>query len=406
MDGSTDSAMALNALMWISNATRPLHIGELRVALAFKEGISIQDAYDAEDVENPCVGLVIVDRKSNFCRLAHQTVQEYLITKPDWTKNANFLIAETTLKYITGFKVDCFQEESSLKIHLEMNILYEYAVKNWGVHMKGCDEEQNLTLIPILDALFKTNKKAMEPAMQVHGWVPGRLIEATESHFRPLQTAAFWGLSLFAQAILPGNKYLNSNDWMYCRAPLSYAAERGHEAVVKLLLATKGIDINTKCKYGRTPLSYAAEWGREAVVKLLIEAQADVNIKSDDGRTPLLWAAINGRRLNVELLVELDKVDLNIDTTLWSKTSPPDPEIMQIIQAAKEKRCSSSQVPIPEPMRNESLTETTVESPPTLPSQQSPASLSILYLSSFGGRNIFLAFWVISCFSILCYFLL
>lgn len=130
MDGSTDSAMALNALMWISNATRPLHIGELRVALAFKEGISIQDAYDAEDVENPCVGLVIVDRKSNFCRLAHQTVQEYLITKPDWTQNANFLIAETTLKYITGFKVDCFQEESSLKIHLEMNILYEYAAKN------------------------------------------------------------------------------------------------------------------------------------------------------------------------------------------------------------------------------------------------------------------------------------
>jgi hypothetical protein len=90
---------------------------------------------------------------------------------------------------------------------------------------------------------FKTNKRAMEPAMQVHAWVPGRLSEVTESHFGPLHTAAFWGLSLFTQTILPGNKYLNSNDWMYCRAPLSYAAERGHEAVVKLLLDTEGIDV-------------------------------------------------------------------------------------------------------------------------------------------------------------------
>lgn len=151
---SADSTMALNALMWISNATRPLHIDELSAALAFKEGISVQDAYDAEEVENACIGLVIVDRKNNFCRLAHQTVQEYLITKTDWTKNANFLIAETALKYITGFKVDCFLDESSLNIHLERNILYEYAAKNWGTHMKGCDEEQNLTLIPILDAFF------------------------------------------------------------------------------------------------------------------------------------------------------------------------------------------------------------------------------------------------------------
>lgn len=108
----------------------------------------------------------------------------------------------------------------------------------------------------------------------------------------------------------------------------------------------------------------------------------------------------------MELLVEVDKVDLNIDTTLWSKTSSPDPEIMQIIQAAKEKRCSSSKVPAKELIRNEFLIEAAVASPPALPSQQNPASPSTIYLSSFRGRNIFLAFWVISCFPVLCYFLL
>ncbi|RPB17367.1 ankyrin [Morchella conica CCBAS932] len=173
---------------------------------------------------------------------------------------------------------------------------------------------------------------------------------------------------------------VNTKDSRYGRIPLSYAAMNGHEAVVKLLLATEAVDVNTKDrKYGLTPLSYAAAKGHEDA--LLIEARADVNIKSDDGRTPLLWAAIKGRRRNVELLVEVDKVDLNIDTTLWSKTSSPDPEIMQIIQAAKEKRCSSSKVPAKELIRNEFLIEAAVASPPALPSQQNPASPSTIYLS-------------------------
>jgi ankyrin repeat protein len=43
-----------------------------------------------------------------------------------------------------------------------------------------------------------------------------------------------------------------------------------YEAVVKLLLATGKVDVDTKDSvYGRTPLSRAAENGHEAVVKLL-----------------------------------------------------------------------------------------------------------------------------------------
>jgi len=54
------------------------------------------------------------------------------------------------------------------------------------------------------------------------------------------------------------------------RTPLSRAAGGGHEAVVKLLLETGKVDVDSKDSYsGRTPLSYAAESGHEAVVKLL-----------------------------------------------------------------------------------------------------------------------------------------
>ena len=56
---------------------------------------------------------------------------------------------------------------------------------------------------------------------------------------------------------------------MYGRTPLSSAAEKGHEAVVKLLFGTGEVDADARDKDGRTPLSWAAEKGHKAVVKLL-----------------------------------------------------------------------------------------------------------------------------------------
>ncbi|OCL11797.1 hypothetical protein AOQ84DRAFT_274685, partial [Glonium stellatum] len=50
------------------------------------------------------------------------------------------------------------------------------------------------------------------------------------------------------------------------QTPLSKAAERGHEAVVGLLLATGEVNVDFSNKDGQTPLSLAAENGHEAVV--------------------------------------------------------------------------------------------------------------------------------------------
>ncbi len=64
-------------------------------------------------------------------------------------------------------------------------------------------------------------------------------------------------------------KINNSKD-KYSWTPLLWAADNGHEAVVKLLLAKDGVDQDSKDDYNRTPLLLAAMSGHQVVVKLLL----------------------------------------------------------------------------------------------------------------------------------------
>jgi ankyrin repeat protein len=73
------------------------------------------------------------------------------------------------------------------------------------------------------------------------------------------------------------------------RTPLCWAAHNGHEAIVRLLVATSKVDVNVKDADGRTPLSWAAENGRASVVKLLLTVEGvNVNSKDNNGRTVIL----------------------------------------------------------------------------------------------------------------------
>jgi len=55
-------------------------------------------------------------------------------------------------------------------------------------------------------------------------------------------------------------------------------------------LLEKGADVDSKDSCGRTPLSWAAENGHEVVVKLLLaEDSAKLNIKVNNSRMPLYW---------------------------------------------------------------------------------------------------------------------
>ncbi|KAL2831721.1 ankyrin repeat-containing domain protein [Aspergillus cavernicola] len=87
---------------------------------------------------------------------------------------------------------------------------------------------------------------------------------------------------------------VNRTDRVYGLPALSWAAIKGHESVVQLLLSIPGIEINPKNRFGQTPLSFAAKHGHVGVVRLLLEKGNDGVNERDTavkyGRTPLVWA--------------------------------------------------------------------------------------------------------------------
>lgn len=81
------------------------------------------------------------------------------------------------------------------------------------------------------------------------------------------------------------------------------AARKGDAAEVKNLLA-KGVDVNAKFRYGATALSYACDKGHLEVVKVLLENGADVNVRDTFYQaTPMSWALSKGHTAIVAALL-------------------------------------------------------------------------------------------------------
>ncbi|KAN0079520.1 hypothetical protein V8E54_004734 [Elaphomyces granulatus] len=311
------SDLALRTLSWITFSKRLLTTSELQHALAVTDGSSTFDRRNLTHINlitSVCAGLVIVDEGDDIIRLVHYTTQEYFDqTWATWFPNGQTDIAKTCVTYLSfkAFETGTCHTDEDFKARLQSNILYDYAARNWGHHARISSIEGGKLILNFLESTAKAS--ASSQAMMY--------TEDVLWQMKGIHLAAYFGLQESMSALLDKNADVESKNCDLskgiCRTPLLWAAENGHEAVVKLLL-DKNADTESEA-LGETPLSLAAEKGHEAVVNLLLDKNAGTESKDDFGRTPLSWASENGHEAVVKLLLD-KRADIEFKTNIHGLT--------------------------------------------------------------------------------------
>ena len=109
---------------------------------------------------------------------------------------------------------------------------------------------------------------------------------------------------------------------MFNHLPLHTAAENGHSACPKLLLAHEDININIQTDIFNKPLLSTVDYGRFEYAKLLLESKHIIfNIQENDGWSLLRVAVRSGRTgCVVELLSHTD-IKVNIQSNVGKAPS-------------------------------------------------------------------------------------
>jgi len=203
---------------------------------------------------------------------------------------------------------------------------YEEAIKNLQRAVEVYRSRQGLESVDETFLGHGSSRKVDEEALKI---MDSLLIENGSANIgarykeysqTPLSWAAEEGHEAAVRLLIDqgANMEAKDNDG---QTPLSWAAEKGHEVVVRLLV-DKGASVETKDNSGRTPLLWAAEKGHEVVVRLLVNKGADLEAKENDGRTSLLRAAENGHEAVVKLLLATGKVNVDLkDKGGWTPLS-------------------------------------------------------------------------------------
>ena len=93
--------------------------------------------------------------------------------------------------------------------------------------------------------------------------------------------------------------------------PMRWKIKEGHIIALRLLLATKAIDINARDGWGATVLHRSTNrWLPGALNALLEQEEIDVNARDDNDETPLHWA-IHHDDMHFAILLKHSLIDVN-----------------------------------------------------------------------------------------------
>ncbi|KAJ5708897.1 hypothetical protein N7493_010231 [Penicillium malachiteum] len=310
LNRSPDHAKAKRLLHIVTAAKRPLSLDEMSVALGFRPG-DVDQAYDdivdeMEPVERLRTSLrdlcglllTVVDQK---VYLLHQTVKEFLVrdsvvettqTSTLWKhsiapKESSRVLAEIGALFL------CMSE--GLRI---LRSLYEYFVEFWPIHFRESCVTKEDQIVPLATQLCDST--VMESARFHNFWNSMGRLRFYYDHMHgdyPLEVsilmcASYFGFSAVVENILDGNEVdLNEKDTTCQRTPMGWAAEKGYDDIVKMLLETDKVEFGSVDGDRASTLLCAARNGHTEVVRVLLAAFGHHGV--------------------VKLLLETTKVDVN-----------------------------------------------------------------------------------------------
>ena len=314
--------IAAKILRWVVMAVRPLTFSELSVAIETTDRSS--DTFSGDEIirdQVSCCGdfLIINGDKIN---LIHQSAKDYLLRKscdsnPELEffrvkeEVSNLEIARKCFHYLqNGALADGEVDLEKNASHLEAFPLLSYAVLHWPEHARSLARSESIfdLSLPFYHKKSQIRKSWLKTYWGVEKFF---FFPPSSSSFTSLHLASYFGILPLAENLLLQNGsmdkvkryfYLNKTDDRK-RTALIWAAERGHESVVRLLLE-KGADIEAKAIYGHTALHKAVQFGHEAVVRLLLENKADIEVKDINRRTVLYWPVYFAHEAIMRLLLE------------------------------------------------------------------------------------------------------
>jgi FOG: Ankyrin repeat len=372
----------LKVLKWVSFATSPLHIEELREVVAFDLG---DTAWNAEKIPRKefvigcCANLVVVDSTDNCVRFAHSSVKQYLendqersvqersipgypttaqgelecgefcvayLSFSDFSlqlstqRNATvaitvpppILLAQETLP---GFFARRFfqkprKQTRSFPFHrirtastpdrIKYKFL-DYAVTNWALQTKQIPHTS------LIWEKFEQLAMCFNETWNFHPWVPdGR---SASSH---LHSLFGWAVKEQHEPLLSIAQATGPSLCFICDLPLNdeslpalhVASKLGYKSITSILLDFCKVDVLDQ--EGYTALHHAASRGHIDIIRLLSNAKGvKVDATSKSHCTPLWLAASNGHEEVVSLLMEkqanIEAKDANLHHTPLSQAA-------------------------------------------------------------------------------------
>ncbi|KAK5137428.1 hypothetical protein LTR08_009006 [Meristemomyces frigidus] len=319
-ESKEDGIQALRIFRWVTFATRPLSLTELRYAVA-------------------------TDLDSTF------VFDEQYRQSKHWCDD-DIIMADRVERLSQGLAKVVLSANNLETVQFDHQFVKEYMCKD-GIrfledtwHGDDLDVRNSFGRTPLSLAAEHGHDRVVK-ALQVTGEAN---VDAKDRDDRtPLSFAAAGGHEGVVKMLLASGKVIVDAKDDNNRTPLWFAAAGGHEGVVKMLLASGKINVDAIDLEGQTPLFPAARHGHTTVVDVLLATgRVDADRMSDFGQTPLMLAAAGGHEGVVKALLATGKVGVN-DIDKWDRT----PLLYAVESAYKYFEIGDEGVVIDRPLHSE-----------------------------------------------------